>query len=65
MYIILEIQAGEGNPSCLTYVYSDMAEAESRFFTMCAAAVISEVPTHTIIFMTTDGSVIEQRSFAH
>lgn len=41
------------------------ANAEQRFHQVCAAAVKSAKPLHTVVWWAADGTQIEVRSFGH
>lgn len=66
MYIILEIQKYD-NGSIGTIVNSvlDYNDALNRFYTVLAAAAISQVPLHSAVLMTEAGGVLRTESFIH
>ena len=68
MYILQEIQTGNGTTSLLTPIQrSTRAEIESAFYTTCGSAVISNVPVHTVMVYTEEGFPIPEltKCFKH
>lgn len=68
MYILQEIQTNNGTTSLLTPVQrATRAEIESAFYMTCGSAVISQVPTHTVMVYTDEGFPIPEltKCFKH
>lgn len=68
MKFILEIQAfSEDNASLVTPVITrrDWNEAESEFCRLRSIAAVSSVPTHTIVFMDSNGFVYDSKCYKH
>ena len=66
MYIIQEIQT-ENNVTALVPAITeeDKGQAESKFLTACAAACISSVDIHTVIWYDEHGNVIDRKYYEH
>lgn len=66
MFIVIEVQKNNDSPAAvLTYVLDTYEEALQKFYLICSAAVVSEINTHTVFVMTTDGSIYQQQTFNH
>ena len=68
MYILQEIQTNNGTTSLLTPVQrATRAEIESAVYMTCGSAVISQVPTHTVMVYTDEGFPIPEltKCFKH
>jgi len=68
MYIIQEIQTANNTTVMLPAVQKESrAEAESVFYQICGAAVVSEVPAHTVMTFTHEGFAIPElcKCFKH
>lgn len=68
MYIIQEIQTNGGVPAFLPpVVKADREEAESVFYQLCGAAVVSAVEKHTVFVYTEEGFAIREltKCFEH
>lgn len=68
MYIIQEIQTSNNVAAFLPpEQFPDRVAAESAFYLKCGAAVISQVPIHTIMTYTEEGFQIKEltKCFAH
>lgn len=64
MFIVLEIQKDGENPTAvLTSIYDDDNVALNKFYTICAAAAVSEISRHGAIMMTVDGEILYQQMF--
>ena len=69
MYIIQEIQAQDASHVALlpAVTKETREEAESAFYMICGAAVISAVPVHTVMVYTHEGFPIPEltKCFRH
>ena len=69
MYIIQEIQADHQNHVALlpAVTKETREEAESAFYMICGAAVISSVPVHTVMVYTHEGFPVPEltKCFRH
>lgn len=66
-YLVLEIQANAdgsvGIPPIASYDVRN--EAESRYHSVLATAAISAVEMHSVVLLTSDGRVLERKSYNH
>lgn len=63
-YTTIENQGYEGGGFGLLYDhFSDYNQAMAKFFTICAAAAVSEIPFHAAYVIRSDGLMIEGRTF--
>ena len=61
-WTVLENQKTAGGAYALLYNhYTDENEAYSRFYTICAAAAVSNIPYHAAHLIRSDGNVCEAR----
>ena len=65
MFIVLEIQKVGEVVSTLTYQFTDILDAESKYHTILAAASKSTCDVHTAIIMTEYGFVLKQEHYEH
>lgn len=65
-FLVEEIQTfADGTVSILPYSYDTRAEAEHQFYTLLAAAVISDLPLHTVVLMTNAGQLLDRKVYNH
>lgn len=65
-YLVFEIQtSAAGVTSTIVDTYSDKAAAESKFYTILAAACISNIPVHSAVIMTDEGFTIKSECYKH
>lgn len=63
-YTTLENQLREDGSYGLLYDhFTDEAQAKAKFFTICAAAAVSEIPYHSAHLLASDGRMIRQEIF--
>ena len=63
-YITLEIQHfADGNVAVLSTKHDTRNDAEAKFYTLCAAGCHTELPLYTVMVMTTEGFVLDQKVF--
>ena len=63
-YVVIEVQKGDGNPGILTYVYNDLKLAYNKYYTVLAAASVSQLAYHaSAIYRSDDGMLIESKVF--
>lgn len=65
MFIVIEIQkaTADATPALLTNVYNDEETALQQYFTILAAAAVSNLALHSAVLMTPDGNVLRCESF--
>ena len=64
-YLVMEIQRGGDTISNIVTAYNSLAEAEHQFYTVAAAAAISNVERHSAVLLNQDGLLIERKTFVH
>ena len=66
-YIVLEIQKlADGSVAVPPISSHDtLNAARSAFFTVCAAAAVSDVPLHSAVMLTESGQTLGLESFDH
>lgn len=66
MYIVIELQKNaEGVVSNLVYSFDTLAEAESKYYSILAAAAISTVPVHSAIIVSEEGFPVKHQCYKH
>ncbi len=65
MYIVLEIQSDGKISTVISDSYATRNEAESKYFTILAAAATSEIPIHSAVMLTHEGYLCKSDSFDH
>ena len=64
MYIVIELQKNaEGQVANLVTAHNSLAEAESKFYTILAAAAINEVPVHSAIIVSEEGFPVKHQCY--
>ena len=63
-YLVIEIQKqANGTVGNIVRAFDDKGSALNKFFTVCAAAAISELPIHSVVCMTEDARILEREVF--
>ena len=65
MYIVIELQTNGTQIGTLINKYSDIAQAYQQYYTILAAAAVSNVGIHTAMIITPTGDVIASQHFSH
>ena len=66
MFIVLEAQTNvDGRLGTLINQYDTYAEAESKYYTVLAAAVISSLPKHAVFLLGNDGIFYRGECYNH
>ena len=65
MYLVLEIQKTGNQIATLIWPFESRNEADSKFYTVLAAAAISSVPLHAAALLTETGGCIKSESYIH
>ena len=64
MYIVIELQKNaEGVVSNIVTAFDTLAEAESKYYTILAAAAISKVPVHSAIIVSEEGFPVKYQCY--
>lgn len=63
-YIVLEMQTHEdGTVGTLLTAYDNKNEAESKYYTILAAAALSTLPVHSAMLLTNNGTMLKCECF--
>ena len=63
-YTTIENQVrGDGSRGLLYDHFDDLNQALAKYYTVCAAAALSEIPYHAAYILHSDGYMIDQRIF--
>ena len=63
-YTTIENQLREdGSYGLLFDHFTDLNQAMAKFYTICAAAAISEIPYHSATIFASDGRIVRQEIF--
>ena len=66
MYIVIELQKNEqGVVSNIVTAFDTLAEAESKYYSILAAAAISKVPVHSAIIVSEEGFPVKHQCYKH
>ena len=65
-YIVIEMQkTAEGQVANLVTAHNTLAEAESKFYSILAAAAINDVPVHSAIIVSEEGFPVKHQCYKH
>jgi len=63
-YIVLEIQTNaNGEVGNLLTAYDERSAAENKYYTILAAAALSELPVHSAMILTNLGTIVKSETF--
>lgn len=66
MYIVIELQKNaKGEVSNLVYAFDNLAEAESKYHSILAAAAVSNLPVHSAIIVSEEGFSVANKCYKH
>lgn len=66
MFIVIELQKNtEGVVSNIVTSYENLAEAESKYYSILASAAISNVPVHSAIIVSEEGFPVKHQCYKH
>ena len=64
MYLVIEIQTNaDRTVGNLVYKYDNEKQAQSKFHTVLAAAVLSQLPVYTCVLMTNTGTILQSQCY--
>ncbi|MCR5835958.1 MAG: hypothetical protein K6G88_05605 [Lachnospiraceae bacterium] len=65
-YLVIELQTNEeGQTSNIVTSYNDINQAESKYYTVLAAAAISNVKKHAAVLLDAEGGFIRSDGYEH
>ena len=66
MYIVIELQKdAKGVVSNIVTSYENLAEAESKYYSVLASAAVSKVPVHSAIIVSEEGFPVKYQCYKH
>lgn len=66
MYIVIELQKNmAGAVSNLVTCHDTLAEAESKFYSVLAAAAVSDLPSHSAAILSEEGFPVRHQGYKH
>lgn len=66
MYIVIELQKNkDGVVSNIVTDHASMAEAESKYHSILAAAAVSKVPVHSAIIVSEEAFPVKNQCYKH
>ena len=66
MYIVIELQKdAKGVVSNIVTSYENLAEAESKYYSVLAAAAVSKIPVHSAIIVSEEGFPVRNQCYKH
>lgn len=64
MYLVIEIQTNIGGAvSNIVWAFNTLAEAESKYHSVLAAAAISGLPIHSAVILRNDGQQMAAQAY--
>ena len=65
-YIVVELQKNaEGKVSNLVTSHDTLAEADSKYYSILAAAAVNDVPVHSAIIVSEEGFPVKYTCYKH
>ena len=66
MYIVVELQKNaEGVVSNIVTSHETLAEAESKYYSVLAAAAVSEIPVHSAVIVSEEAFPVKHQCYKH
>jgi hypothetical protein len=65
MLAVIEIQKNGDVATPLVQLYSDTAQAKSRYHELLSIAAVSEVPEHSVILVSEEGNYMFHEKYVH
>ena len=65
MIAVIEIQKDGDSVSNMTELFSDLAQAKSRYHTILSVAAKSDVPEHSAILVSEEGNFMFHEKYEH
>lgn len=65
-YITIELQTNDqGQTTNIVTAYDNLPQAQSKYFTILAAAAVSNVQQHAAVILDETGMIMAQQCFTH
>ena len=66
MFIVIELQKdAKGVVSNIVTSFDTLAEAESKYYSILAAAAVSKIPVHSAIIVSEEGFPVKNQCYKH
>ncbi len=66
MYIVIELQKNaEGVVSNIVTSHNNLAEADSKYYSVLASAAVSQIPVHSAIIVSEEGFPVRHQCYKH
>ena len=65
MIAVIEIQKDGDSVSNITELFSDLAQAKSRYHELLSIAAVSNVPEHSVILVSEEGNYMFHEKYEH
>ena len=65
LFIVIELQKNGQQMGNIVTAHETLQDAQHKFYTVAAAAAISNVEKHSIILLNDDGFPVERTTFEH
>lgn len=65
MKAVIEIQKSGSTATPLVQLYSDTAQAKSRYHELLSIAAVSSVPEHSVILVSEEGNYMFHEKYVH
>lgn len=65
MLAVIEIQKNGDVATPLVQLYSDTAQAKSRYHELLSVAAVSDVPEHSVILVSEEGNFMFHEKYIH
>lgn len=66
MFIVVELQKNtDGVVSNIVTSHDNLAEAESKYYSILASATLSQIPIHSAILVSEEGFPVKHQCYKH
>lgn len=62
-YTVLEVQNNGTTPAAIPVIYTDSSLAYNKYYTVLAAASVSDLPYHAAYIISSNGALLEWKVF--
>ena len=64
-YITIELQTNNGQTANIVTAYDNLPQAQNKYFTILAAAALSNIQQHAAVILDETGMLVAQQCFTH
>ncbi len=64
-YLVLELQTVNDTTSHIAWSFTDLNQAESKYYAVLSSAAISKIPVHAAALLNQEGHLIRSWYFIH